>query len=104
MIGDVFPGEWARDAECQKYDPDLWFPDPSVNPPTPATEEARWGFALSVCREDCPVIAECLEFVMRMEASTSARFRAGVWGGLTPEARAALYRKRVRNRCPDGRR
>lgn len=73
MIGEVFPGEWARDAECQWSDPDLFFPEIMTR-----QVEAT---AKSVCNVHCPVQSECLEFALEMESSLSVRYRAGIWVG-----------------------
>lgn len=47
--------------------------------------------ALDVCRSECPVRAECLDFALRIEMP---RGRSGVYGGLTPNERDALYDER----------
>lgn len=90
MIGDVFPGEWAKDGECRWSDPDLFFPEIM----TRQVEAA----AKAVCNVHCPVQVECLEFALEMESELSVRYRAGIWGGLTPEERAAVDRARSRSK------
>lgn len=44
--------------------------------------------AQDVCRSECPVRAECLDFALRIEVP---RGRSGVYGGLTPNERDELY-------------
>lgn len=90
-------GDWAGQSACREYDPDLWFPPPAPYQ-TEAGEAARWAFPRTVCVEDCPVQAECLEYAMRMERSHVTRMRAGMWGGLTPVERSALYRQQIEAR------
>ena len=53
--------------------------------------------ARAICA-GCPIRVACLNYAMEMEASTvDTRHRHGVWGGLLPEQRAELAkRKRTR--------
>lgn len=53
---------------------------------------AHWGDRLQGLRlcEGCPVQADCLAAAVRFEDHEPARYRAGTWGGLTPNARAAV--------------
>ncbi|MFD4830192.1 WhiB family transcriptional regulator [Streptomyces uncialis] len=73
--------DWMDDADCQGYDPDLWFDGISV------FEAQR------VCA-GCVVRLTCLEHAMESEASTSLYSRYGIFGGLTPGERVALRRAR----------
>ena len=66
-------------ALCADEDPALWFPK--------ANGKAAKGRA--ICAR-CPVAAECLEWAL----STSED--SGVWGGLDPDERKALARRRDR--------
>lgn len=75
--------EWWIDAECMQYDPELFYPDPSDKE---GTDEA-----LSVCRA-CPVVKQCLQETLRVEASSHAADRHGIRGGQTPTDRANIYR------------
>ena len=70
-----FPGPWVRDALCAQVDADLFFPEKGGTP-YPAKR---------VCRT-CPVAAECLEYAL------TSRERFGVFGGKTPNERAAIIR------------
>lgn len=47
--------------------------------------------AQEVCRTECPVRAECLEFALRIETPQG---RSGVYGGLTPNERDEFYTER----------
>ena len=64
--------EWMESAVCRQLDPELFF-DPGM------VEEA-----VKVCREYCPVLAECREWAIR------GNLEFGVVGGMSaPERRAA---------------
>ena len=64
--------EWMWSAVCRQLDPELFF-DPGM------VEEA-----VKVCREYCPVLAECREWAIR------GGLEYGVVGGMSaPERRAA---------------
>lgn len=69
---------WMDDAACAELPPDDWFPD----------NGDHWANqrAIKVC-EGCPVRAMCAEYGMEE--------RYGVWGGLSPRARAAIRRERA---------
>lgn len=73
---------WVTQAECRGLNTDIFF---STHPK--AIETAK-----SVCR-DCPVQAACLEEAMATEDS-----RYGIYGGLTPDERSDLARRRRRQR------
>lgn len=47
--------------------------------------------AQEVCRTECPVRLECLEFALRIETPQG---RSGVYGGLTPNERDEFYTER----------
>lgn len=76
--------KWQLDAECRQYDPDMFFPEPS--------DKAGVAEALSVCKV-CPVLEQCLQDVMEVEASLGPSGRHGIRGGETPSTRAAIYRR-----------
>lgn len=64
--------EWMESAVCRQLDPELFF-DPGM------VKEA-----VKVCREYCPVLAECREWAIR------GNLEFGVVGGMSaPERRAA---------------
>jgi WhiB family redox-sensing transcriptional regulator len=69
-----FPGTRVeRDVEplCASHDPDWWF------------EPAMFDKAAEICRA-CSMRSGCLDRALQSGE------RIGVWGGLTPEQRAAL--------------
>lgn len=72
---------------CRAGDPEDWYPAASD------TEGQR--AAVQAC-QDCPVIQECLDLALALERTASAAGRFGVWGGMTPQARASLSRSRAR--------
>lgn len=76
-------------APCRESDPDLSFPKGS------GKLSKEHDLAKRDCAR-CPLALreECLELAMRNEGSASAALRYGVFGGLDPEARAALARQR----------
>lgn len=83
---------WLERAACGKaapaFDYDQALPRESkrsYNPPRHVQD------AQAVCRAECPVKEECLEFALRIEVP---RGRSGVYGGLTPNERDALYDQR----------
>jgi hypothetical protein len=75
-------GSWGRRAVCAHpyLDPDMWYPHP--------TDLGAIRRARATC-EGCPVRRECLGYAMRDEGATG--HRNGMWGGLMPDERAALY-------------
>lgn len=75
--------DWADRALCRDDDPDLYFDEGSV------------GAALAACRT-CPVRQQCLELAMTVEGGLSQYSRFGIYGGLNPEERAALAKKRAK--------
>ena len=66
-------------ALCAQTDPDVWFPSPGLNA----------NHLRAICAR-CPGRQQCLDEAMRMEGAASAQLRFGVWGGLSPEERAAM--------------
>ena len=77
---------WQHRAACLG-DPWPFHPD--------RTTGDAYEAALAICR-GCPVVAECLEFALAREGAGGADGRHGVWGGTTPDQRAAMVRRRQR--------
>lgn len=75
---------WRARAACRGTDPDLFFP---VRPGGRGGGPARLAHehAISICRR-CPVTHDCLAYALDTDE------RHGVWGGTTPQDRAALRR------------
>lgn len=67
-------------------DPDLWFPD-GLRGIDFTLQAAK---AAQVCNSGCQLRASCLLTAMRHERGKSAKYRYGVFGGLTGAERAAL--------------
>lgn len=78
--------DWREDAECRGYVPTLFDAEPKTR-----REDAP--LALAVCAE-CPVTAACLTDALAHEGSGT--YRHGIRGGMTPEERFALYKRRTR--------
>jgi WhiB family redox-sensing transcriptional regulator len=80
------PEPWTRDAACRDADPNIFFP---VVPGRGYRMDIEP--ALVYCRV-CPVMAECLAYVMSWENTGD---REGVWGGTTPRQRKYLRKKYI---------
>lgn len=83
-------GRWQHRARCRGLDLDLFIPEGKVG------SEARLANrrAAQYCAH-CPVVRQCLELALRAEGSAPAQNRFGVYGGLTPDQRHDLYRRRM---------
>jgi WhiB family redox-sensing transcriptional regulator len=82
--------EWAG---CKGKPTDDWFP----NEPQQSCEKARAAYvekARGLCA-GCPVVAECLELTLRIEAEPYV-IPHGIFGGLAPWERQKLLRNRRR--------
>lgn len=77
------PERWQEQALCREYDVLLFFP------PEDDGRLQSYSEAKAICAA-CPVRALCLEAAMTREGNAAHHFRAGVWGGLTPNQRGAL--------------
>lgn len=80
---NVEPEEWHDQAACVHHDPNLWHTEKHNHAAKMDTLEA-----LRICRTECPVKAECLADVLVAERGLSGFSRFGIYGGLTPKARA----------------
>ena len=69
--------EWMTDGLCRQSDGEAWFPE----------NGAHADAAVAICRR-CPVRTQCLDYALAHDE------RFGVWGGLTPNEREPLRRKR----------
>lgn len=83
--------DWHLHAVCrvEDVDPETFYPHPTDNP-----ADAR-----AYCRR-CPVVAECLNEALRVEGNSSRQYRAGIWGGLTPEQRCQIAARRQQQAAP----
>lgn len=69
---------WTAAAGCLSIGVEPFFP----------AKGDDWKPPKAVCFNACPVRLQCLDYAMRMEMGISHHFRAGVFGGLGPLARA----------------
>ncbi len=93
-------------APCLTTDPELGFPANDGTRKRGNSKDAREEQAKKVC-QGCPlsIKRECLEVAMRTEGNASEGGRYGVFGGLDPQARAALAKERraeLRERVTSG--
>lgn len=89
--------DWQERAECQRRAPDFDYDQKLPNTskaknPRPRAEPSNVSEAKRVCWNECPVRAECLDFAFKIEIP---RGRSGVYGGLTPNERDALYDRQI---------
>lgn len=84
---------WQDDALCREVGADLFFP---ADADDGNYRTHRYTEAKAVCAA-CTVRQECLESAMAREGDTSHQYRGGLWGGLSPEQRAALAKVRQPN-------
>lgn len=77
---------WVEDAKCRGQSVSVFFPvfDLWQN------DETRWGLARKICAE-CTVTKECLNLVIELKDTDD---KWGMFGGLTPEERRDLRRRR----------
>ncbi|SFK74839.1 WhiB family transcriptional regulator [Streptomyces pini] len=76
---------WRDRAACLGADTDLFFPE--TGGPNNGTSRA-----LAICAR-CPVVAECREYIDRVESSPGYRTFHGVWGGATADERQDAHRR-----------
>lgn len=75
--------EWMDDAACAGMDVSIFY----------AHEERVALRVAGFCRAKCPVVEDCLTYVLRTERTTT---RHGVWGGTTARQRASVARRERR--------
>lgn len=82
--------KWQYRALCRGLDLALFVPDGKVG------SEALMAHARAArfCAH-CPVMRQCLELALTAEGNAPAQSRFGVYGGLTPDQRHDLYRRRI---------
>jgi hypothetical protein len=75
---------------CTRYPPDWWHRDLRKRRGQPLTgDSAR---AKHICLTECPLATQCLADALKAEAGIGTQYRWGIWGGTTPDERAALAR------------
>lgn len=68
---------WQEFAVCRRKDPALF-------DPTDAEDVAE---AKAICKNECPVRDECLDYALRAEGTRGLSYRNGIWGGTVPAER-----------------
>lgn len=72
--------KWYEKASCKGVDSQVFFPEVLGD-----QQEGRiWDKARAYCKQ-CPVIVDCLKFVIPFEHGSGKR--NGMWGGMTPKER-----------------
>lgn len=79
---------WEQSARCSTIGPAIFFPEGQGRRFTAAAREAK-----AVCGW-CPVRELCLDRALELEGTADRHKRAGIWGGTTPNERAAIARRR----------
>lgn len=79
---------WQAQGACRDMDSNLFYYEDQERGPA---KETRIANAKAVC-EGCKVKTECLEFALQINE------QHGIWGGLTPEERQTVKRRRQRQR------
>lgn len=80
---------WRDRAACLKEDPELFFPEGKTGIHLAQINEAK-----RVCNHRCPVRTQCATWALDNPRDAAG----GVWGGLSEDERAALLRKRAKDR------
>ncbi|MFH9798048.1 WhiB family transcriptional regulator [Streptomyces virginiae] len=76
---------WENSAACREIGLDTFHPEGRGTALAAAEREAK-----TVCRQQCPVREQCLAYALEREGNADRYSRAGIWGGLNPQERAAL--------------
>ncbi|MET9467401.1 WhiB family transcriptional regulator [Streptomyces sp. NPDC006544] len=76
---------WEDLAVCRNVGIEIFHPQ-GRGAELAAAEEAAKG----ICIRLCPVREECLRLALEREGHADRYNRGGIWGGLTPQERAAL--------------
>lgn len=85
------PGKWADRGACRRWPTVWWYPGGEAYGERSASEQmADAAMARRICRDLCPVLAECLVHALRHR-------EPGIWGGLDAREREGMSR-RIRRR------
>jgi WhiB family redox-sensing transcriptional regulator len=87
--------DWRLRGACFTEDPELFFPATGTASASQAVRDAAWEAPRAICRR-CPVRDECLA------QSLDDGDTEGMFGGLTPDERRAVGRRRARRRTISG--
>ncbi len=85
-------GEWQEQAACRGVDLEVFFPHLEPGRKLGDHLSAKVARAKSFCHV-CPVRQQCLALALTAEGASAEGLRFGVFGGLTPNERAALRPK-----------
>lgn len=69
---------WMQHAVCVSIGVEMFYPDNGED----------WKETVALCLTRCPVRNLCLDYAMRTEDGFSPDRRHGIYGGMTPKARA----------------
>lgn len=94
------PGEWAERAACKGYPTEWWYPSGGDYYAQRGYKERAEDAAVArrICRDLCPVAAECLAHAVRYR-------EVGIWSGLDERERkrgpwrTSKQRSRARQRA-----
>lgn len=78
---------WEQSARCSTVGTAIFFPEGQGKAFAAAAKEAK-----AVCGW-CPVRQLCLDRALALEGTADRHKRAGIWGGTTPNERAAIARR-----------
>jgi hypothetical protein len=70
--------DWTEQASCREIGGDEWYPEIGGDHLS----------AKRICMFKCPVRLQCLDYAMRIEQGKSHSIRHGLFGGMSPNARA----------------
>lgn len=86
MTAAITPPAWTEEALCAQVGGDFFYPD---------HKGGQYFEARKICQA-CPVVAECLAFVMATEDPSD---RHGLWANTTPDDRYRIARERKADDC-----
>lgn len=91
MAESVPTMRWADRAECAKphRDPNWWITSDQEKGRPTSREAFIKRQAIAICKEECPVREDCLEYAIEENIKTD------IWGGMTHLNRAR-HRRRLR--------
>lgn len=80
--------DWQSKSACKDQDTSLFFYEDNERG---EIKDKRIAAAKQIC-DGCSVKTQCLEFALQIKEDY------GIWGGLTPEERYTIRRRRQRNK------
>lgn len=67
---------WVERAACRSTG-DAFFPEYGAS-------HEEWDYIRSLCKNSCPVLADCRDWIMRTELGNDHKTRFGVAAGMSP--------------------